>query len=81
MEFEARISEAAESFERANHVISGLKDLPSNDPVPDRKTVGAVTNEMSSASTNDMFGVPAVDALKGNMYQKVGVYYCCTSYG
>jgi len=78
MEAETKISEAAESFERAINVTSGL---PSGHPVANRKAVGAVTKEMARASTNDMSGVLVADALKENMYPKVGVYYCCTFYG
>ena len=81
MEVETKISEATESFERAINVTSGLKDKPSNDPVANRKTVGAVAKETARASTNDMSGVLVADPLKGNMYLKVGIYYCRTPNG
>ena len=81
MEAESKISEAAESFERAVNMTSGLNDSSSNDPVADRETIGAVTKELARASTNDTPGVLVADELKGKMYQNVGVYYCCTPYG
>jgi len=81
MEVEIKISEAAETFERAINMTNNSKDSPSNDPVANRKTVGAVTKEMARTSANDISGALVADALKGNMYPKVGVYYCCTSYG
>ena len=73
-EVETKISEAAESFERAIDVTSGLKDSPSNDPVANQEPVGAVTNEMARASTNDMSGVLVADVQKGNLYPKVGAF-------
>jgi len=81
MEVDIKISEAAERFERAIDVTSGSKDSPSNVPVANRKTLGAVTKEMTRTSTNDISGIRVADALKGNMFPKVGIYYCCTSYG
>ena len=81
MEAETEISEAAERFERAINVTSDLKDSSSGYPVANRKAVNAITKEMARASTNDMSEVLVADALKENMYPKVGVYYCCTSYG
>jgi len=81
MEAETKISEAAESFERAVNVTSSLRDSPSNDPVANRKTVRAVTKDMARASTNETSGVLAADELKENMYPNVGIYYCCTTYG
>jgi hypothetical protein len=81
-EAETKISEAAESFERAINVTSGLKDSPSDDPVANQKQVGAVTKEMAKANTNDTSGVLVADALKGSLYPKVVcVSYCCTLYG
>jgi len=80
IEVETKISEAAESFERAIDMTSGLKDSPPNDTVADRKPVGTVT-EMARASTNDMSGVLIADAPKGNMHPKVGVCYCYTPHG
>ena len=81
MEVEIKISEAAETFERAINMTNNSKDSPSNDPVANRKTVGAVTKEMARTGANDISEILVVDALKGNMHPKVGVYYCCTSYG
>jgi len=81
MEAEAKISEAAESFERAINVTSDLKDSSFGHPVANRKADSAVTKEMVRASTNDMSVVLVADAPKENMYPKVGVYYCCTFYG
>ena len=75
-EVETKISEAAESFERAINVTSGLKDSPSNDPVVNQKPVGAVTKEMARACTKDMSGVIVTDVPK-----VVCVYYCCTPCG
>ena len=82
MGVESKISEAVESFERAIYLTSGLKASASNDPVANQETVSAVTirltEEISRARTTDMSGVLEPDALEGNVYPKVGVYYCCT---
>jgi len=83
MGVETKISEAVESFERAINLTSGLKVPPPNDPVANQEAVRAVTNEMFRASTNDRSEVLAPDALEGKMlwYSKVGICYCCTSWG
>ena len=81
LEAETRISQAAESFERTINVRSGLKDSPFNDHVANQKTIGAVTEETARASADDMSEVTVTDALKGDMYPKVGVYCCCTPNG
>ena len=81
MEVEIKISEAAKTFERAINMSNNSKDLPPNDPVANRKTVGAVTKEMARTGANDISEILVVDALKGNMHPKVGVYYRCTPYG
>ena len=79
IEAETKISEAAKSFERAIDVTSGLKDSPSNDTVADQTAV--VTKEMARESMSDVSGILVADALKGSMYPKVGVHYCCAIYG
>ena len=73
MEAETKISEAAKSFERAIGVTSGLKDSPStsNDTVADQTAV--VTKDMVRESMSDISGFLVADALKGNVYSKVGV--------
>jgi len=81
MEAETKISEEAERFERAIDVTSGLKGSSSDDPVANRNSAGAATEVMARASMNDMPGALVAGALRGNMYPKVGVYYCCTPYG
>lgn len=75
MEAETKISEEVESFERAMNVTSGLNGSSSDNPVADR------TKEMARASMSDMPGVLVANGLKENMDPKVGIYYCCTSYG
>ena len=75
METETKISEAPDNFERAINVTSGLTDSPSNDPVANRKSVGAVTKEITRTTTNDISGIRVADALKGNMYPNVGVSF------
>ena len=81
MEAETKISEAAESFERAVNGTSDLKDSSLGHPVTYQKAVDAVTKEVARASTNDLPGVLVADALKETMYPKVSVNYCCTFYG
>jgi hypothetical protein len=81
MEAETKISEAAESLERAINMTNGLKDSHSNNPVAGRKAAGTVTKNMVRPSTDDIPGVRFADELKGNVYPKVGAYRCCTSYG
>ena len=81
METETKISQAAESFERTINVTSGLKDSPFHGHVANQKTIGLVTKETAKASADDMSEVTVADALKGDMYPKVGVYCCCTSNG
>ena len=75
LEVEIKVSEAAEGFERAINMASGSKDSASNDPVANRKTVGAVNKEMAGTSANNISRVLVAVAPKGNMYTKVGVYY------
>ena len=79
METEAKISEAAESLERVINEIRGFKDPPSRSLVMNQSAIGVVTNEMARESTNDMSGALVAVAPKGDLYQKVGVYHCCTS--
>ena len=76
MDVETKISEAAESFERAINETRVLKDSSPSPPVANRNSVGAVINEIARASTNDISGVLVADAPKGNSYPKVGIYHC-----
>lgn len=79
MEIETKISEAAESFERAINLTTGSKDSPSNDSFADRVSDDSVTKEMAGADKSEISAVVAADALKEDMYPKVGVYYFSTS--
>lgn len=69
MEAETKISEAAESLERAINMTDGL-----NNPIRRRRADIVIKN----MSTNDMPGVRFADELKGNTYPKVGAYHFCT---